>query len=81
MLVVIAMILPGISGAFILILLGAYETALNALDKIKAFEQSYLELLNAKHRDVLDALKAGQLTDEITNTLTKVATDLAAQYA
>jgi putative membrane protein len=38
MLVVIAMILPGISGAFILILLGAYETALNALDKIKAFE-------------------------------------------
>jgi putative membrane protein len=38
MLVVIAMILPGISGAFILILLGVYETALNALDKIKAFE-------------------------------------------
>ena len=38
MLVVIAMILPGISGGFILILLGAYETALNALDKIKAFE-------------------------------------------
>jgi putative membrane protein len=38
MLVVIAMILPGISGAFILILLGAYETAINALDKIKAFE-------------------------------------------
>ena len=38
MLVVIAMILPGISGAFILILLGAYETALNTLDKIKAFE-------------------------------------------
>jgi putative membrane protein len=38
MLVVIAMILPGISGAYILILLGAYETALNAIDKIKAFE-------------------------------------------
>jgi len=37
-LVVIAMILPGISGAFILILLGAYETALNALDKLKNFE-------------------------------------------
>ena len=37
-LVVIAMILPGISGAFILILLGVYETALNALDKLKNFE-------------------------------------------
>ena len=37
-LVVIAMILPGISGAFILILLGAYETALNALNKLKNFE-------------------------------------------
>ncbi len=37
-LVVIAMILPGISGAFILILLGTYETALNALDKLKNFE-------------------------------------------
>src|SRR6056300_1598602 len=51
------------------------------VNKVKEFEQSYLELLNAKHRDVLDALKAGQLTDEITNTLTKVATDLAAQFA
>ena len=37
-LVVTAMILPGISGAFVLILLGAYETALNALDKLKNFE-------------------------------------------
>ena len=37
-LVVIAMILPGISGAFILILLGTYETALDALDKLKHFE-------------------------------------------
>ena len=37
-LVVIAMILPGISGAFILILLGAYETALNALEKIKVLD-------------------------------------------
>jgi len=51
------------------------------VNKVKEFEQSYLELLNAKHRDVLDTLKAGKLTDEVTDTLTKVATDLAAQYA
>ncbi len=38
MLVVVAMILPGISGAFILILLGAYRTALDTVDQLKAFE-------------------------------------------
>lgn len=51
------------------------------VNKIKEFEQSYLELLNAKHRKVLDTLKTGKLTNEVTETLTKVATDLAAQYA
>jgi F-type H+-transporting ATPase subunit alpha len=51
------------------------------VNMVKEFEQSYLELLNAKHRDVLDTLKAGKLTDEVTDTLTKVATNLAAQYA
>lgn len=38
MLVVVAMILPGISGAFILILLGAYETALETVHKLKSFD-------------------------------------------
>lgn len=38
MLVVVAMILPGISGAFILILLGAYDTALKTVDQLKGFE-------------------------------------------
>ena len=38
LLVVIAMILPGISGAFILVLLGAYGTALEAVAQIKAFQ-------------------------------------------
>lgn len=37
MLVVIAMILPGISGAFILILLGAYGTALETVEQLKNF--------------------------------------------
>ena len=38
LLVVIAMILPGISGAFILILLGAYGTALETIAQLKAFQ-------------------------------------------
>ncbi|HIB47498.1 MAG TPA: F0F1 ATP synthase subunit alpha [Flavobacteriaceae bacterium] len=50
------------------------------VDKVKEFETDYLELLNAKHRDVLDTLKAGKLTDEVTDTLTAVAADLSAKY-
>ena len=50
------------------------------VEKVKKFERDYLELLNAKHRDALDTLKEGKLTDEVIDTLTNVAKDLAAQY-
>ena len=50
------------------------------VEKIKEFERAYLELLNAKHRKVLDDLKAGKLTDKVIDTLTKVASDAAANY-
>jgi len=50
------------------------------VNKVKEFEKDYLEFLNAKHRDVLDTLKAGKLTDEVIDTLTSVCKDLAAKY-
>ena len=50
------------------------------VEKVKEFERDYLELLNAKHRDTLDTLKSGKLTDEVTDTLTAVAKDLSAKY-
>jgi F-type H+-transporting ATPase subunit alpha len=50
------------------------------VEKIKEFERAYLDLLNAKHRKVLDDLKAGKLTDKAIDTLTKVASDVAANY-
>ena len=50
------------------------------VEKVKEFERAYLELLNAKHRKVLDDLKAGKLTDKVIDTLTKVASDVAANY-
>jgi F-type H+-transporting ATPase subunit alpha len=50
------------------------------VEKVKEFERAYLELLNAKHRKVLDGLKAGKLTDKVIDTLTKVASDVAANY-
>jgi ATP synthase subunit alpha len=51
------------------------------VNKVKEFEREYLEFLNVSHRDVLDELKAGKLTDEITATLEKVAKELAEKYA
>jgi F-type H+-transporting ATPase subunit alpha len=50
------------------------------VEKVKEFERDYLELLNAKHRDVLDDLKSGKLTDEVTDTLTAVAKELVKKY-
>ena len=46
MLMIMAMILPGISGAFILVLLGAYETALETVELVRSFRtQGFLHLL------------------------------------
>lgn len=50
------------------------------IEKIKEFERDYIELLNAKHRDTLDTLKAGKLTDETIDVLTTVAKDLSSRY-
>jgi len=50
------------------------------VNKVREFETEFLDYMDAKHRDVLDGLKAGKLTDEITATLEKVAADLAGKY-
>merc|ERR1712146_265519 len=50
------------------------------VNKVKEFERDFIELLNAKHRDTLDTLKAGKLTDETIDVLTSVAKDLSSRY-
>ena len=50
------------------------------INKVKEFERDYLEMLNANHRDTLDAFKAGKFSDELTDVLTAVANDLTAKY-
>ena len=50
------------------------------VDKVKEFEKDFLEYLNAKHRDTLDALKAGKFDDNITDVLEKVAKEISAKY-
>lgn len=51
------------------------------VDRIKEFEVEFHEFMRTKHRDVLDTLRAGKLTDEVESTLRSVATDLTAKYA
>ncbi|MFT4779581.1 MAG: F-type H+-transporting ATPase subunit alpha [Flavobacteriales bacterium] len=51
------------------------------VNKVREFEVEYLSYLRNKHRDVLDTLKAGKLTEEVTDTLKKVCKEMTAKYA
>ena len=50
------------------------------IDKIKEFETTYLAFLETHHKEVLDQLKAGQLTDEVRAKLEEVGKDMAKKY-
>ena len=50
------------------------------INKVKEFEAEYIAFLEAKHKNILNDLKAGKFTDEITNVLEAVAKDLSANY-
>ena len=50
------------------------------VNKVKEFERDFIEYLNNKHRDTLNALKAGKLDDNITDVLEKVAKEISAKY-
>lgn len=51
-----------------------------AVNKVKEFEEEYLSILHAQHKDVLNALKSGKLDDSLTSVLTKVAKELTPKY-
>ena len=50
------------------------------INKVKSFENDFIELLELKHRDTLDSLRDGILNDDITKILEKVAADLVIKY-
>ncbi|MBA5792012.1 F0F1 ATP synthase subunit alpha [Flavobacterium sp. xlx-214] len=50
------------------------------VEKVKEFEKEFLQVLNLSYRDTLNALKAGNLSDEATATLEKVAKEVASKY-
>ena len=50
------------------------------VSKVKEFEVEYLGILEATHKDVLNSIKAGKLTDEAVEVMTTVAKQLADKY-
>jgi len=49
-------------------------------EKVREFEKDYIDFLELKYKNVLNDLAAGKFTDEITETLEKVVTEIAAKY-
>lgn len=50
------------------------------VEKVKEFEAEYLQLMESRHQNILDELRAGKLTDEATSIMTDLAKDLASKY-
>lgn len=51
------------------------------IDKVAEFEKQLIQLLGAKYRDdVLEPIRAGQLTDEVKAKLTEAASQIAGQF-
>jgi len=51
------------------------------VEKVKAFEHDFLELMEMQYRNVLDQLRAGSLTDNETQVIEKVAAEVAERYS
>ena len=51
------------------------------MDKVAEFERLFIQLLHAKYqKDVLDVIKSGQLTDDVTAKLTEAANEIVRRY-
>ncbi len=50
------------------------------VNKVKEFETEFLQFMESKHKDVLNALAAGKIDDSITDVIEKTAKELSAKY-
>ena len=50
------------------------------VEKVKDFERDFLELMEVQYRSVLDELRAGNLSDNETQVIEKVAAEVAERY-
>jgi len=51
------------------------------VEKVKAFEHDFLELMEMQYRSILDQLKAGVLSDNETEAIEKAAAEVAERYS
>jgi len=51
------------------------------VEKVKAFERDFLELMEMQYRSVLDQMRAGVLSDNETAVIEKVAAEVAERYS
>ncbi len=50
------------------------------LKDVKTFEKDFLNILDAQYKSTLDALKKGDLSEQVTGTLEKVAKEVSSKY-
>ncbi len=50
------------------------------VNKVKEFEIDYIDYLNATHKEALETLKSGKLTDDVTDILVDAAKEISAKY-
>ena len=50
------------------------------IDKVAEFEKQFIQLLRASYKDVLEQLRQGKLTDEVTAKLTEAAAQITGQF-
>jgi F-type H+-transporting ATPase subunit alpha len=50
------------------------------VNKVKSFENEFIELLELKHKDTLNSLRDGILNNDITSVLEKVASEIGIKY-
>ncbi|MDE6121724.1 MAG: F0F1 ATP synthase subunit alpha, partial [Duncaniella dubosii] len=50
------------------------------LDKVAEFEKNFLQLVNTKYPEVMEAIRAGKLDDDVTSKLSEAAAEISASY-
>jgi len=50
------------------------------VEKVKAFEKDFLDMMEMQHEDILKTLKEGKLSDEATKAIESVAAEVASKY-
>lgn len=48
--------------------------------KVRECQDTFLDKMRSTHKDVIDTLAAGQITDDVTNVIEAVMADIAGQY-